>query len=333
MTRRQFTASTAAAAMAATTPAARTSMGIATTCYMTAWRPKDCLEFMDHAYSLGAGGVQMQLTSLEPAYLAQVRAKAEQYGFFIEVMGPLPRRDTAQFEAVAKAAAEVKALCLRCACLGGRRYETFATLESWKEFVATSHASIKAALPVVAKHKVRLALENHKDWTAEEFVKLLDHYRDIGVCLDTGNNIALLDDPMELVDALLPYTISTHIKDMAVKRYADGFLLSEVPLGEGYLDIPAMCAKITQRNPKVRFTLEMITRNPLRVPVLTEKYWATFPDRSGRYLARMLRAVDKHQSAKPLPEMDGKDAAAQKKYENDNVKLCLYYARTRLKLT
>ena len=66
--------------------------------------------------------------------------------------------------------------------------------------------SLALAAPVVARHGVRLAVENHKDWRADELVALLkrlgsDH---VGVCLDTGNSIALLEDPMEVVEALAP---------------------------------------------------------------------------------------------------------------------------------
>jgi hypothetical protein len=55
MNRRAFLV-TAAAAAAPNPP--RTSLGIATTSYMTAARPKDTLAFLEHCYSLGAGGIQ-----------------------------------------------------------------------------------------------------------------------------------------------------------------------------------------------------------------------------------------------------------------------------------
>jgi sugar phosphate isomerase/epimerase len=237
--------------------------------------------------------------------------------------------DTSQFEAVLKGAREVGALCVRAACLGGRRYETFSTLEAWRKFVAESRAAIQRAVPIAEKLGVKFTLENHKDWTAEEFVKLLKEYSspNLGVCLDTGNNISLLDDPMELVEALAPYAFSTHLKDMAVAPYKEGFLLSEVPFGDGFLDMKRIIATIRAKQPGTRFTLEMITRNPLKVPVFTDKYWETFPDRSGRHLVRAVRMVEANKPRKPLPSMEGKDAAAQLAYENDNVKLCLAYAR------
>ena len=86
-----------------------------------------------------------------------------------------------------------------------------------------------------------VGVENHKDWTVEEMVPLLKSYSSdyLGACIDFGNNMSLLDDPMDVVEGLAPFVINTHIKDMAVEEYADGFLLSEVPLGEGILDLKA----------------------------------------------------------------------------------------------
>ena len=48
-------------------------------------------------------------------------------------------------------------------------------------------------------------------------------------------------------------------------------------------------ATIHKARPETRMTLEMITRDPLKVPCLTDGYWATFPHRGGEYLARTLR--------------------------------------------
>jgi sugar phosphate isomerase/epimerase len=310
-------------------------MGIASTCYMTVWKPKDPLELLERALALGAGGIQAGLGSMDPSYLQKLRERAEAAGMYIEAMGTLPRSDdTSSFERTVAAAGQVGALCLRCACLGTRRYETFQTLGAWQEHVAGSKAAIERALRTAERHRMPLALENHKDWTGMELAAIMKSKSSeyLGVCLDTGNNLALLDDPMQLVQALAPYAISTHIKDMAAEPYLDGFLLSEMPLGQGMLDMPRVIGAIRTARPQTRMTLEMITRDPLQVPCLTDKYWATFPDRSGQDLARTLRMVRGQSGRQRLPVLAGLDRAAQLRLEEDNVRQCLHYARERLAL-
>jgi sugar phosphate isomerase/epimerase len=305
------------------------NMGIASTSFMTALKPKDTYEFLEHCHALGAAGIQAAING----DLHKIRSRAEELGMYIEGMIALPRGgDTSAFERGLQNAKAVGALAVRSVCLGTRRYETFSSLAAWQNFVAQSHSSLEAALPILDKYKIPLGLENHKDWTVDEMVVLMKKYSSeyLGVCLDFGNNISLLDAPMEVVERLAPYTVSTHLKNMGVEHYTDGFLLSEMVLDKGFLDLPRMIAMVRQARPKTRFSLEMITRDPLQVPCLTDKYWATFPDRNGRYLAQTLRLIQKEQSSQPLPRVAQLSHDSQLRLEEENVMSCIRYARENL---
>ena len=154
----------------------------------------------------------------------------------------------------------------------------------------------------------------------------------IGVCVDTGNSIALLEDPLAVVKAYAPWAFSTHLKDMGVEEYADGFLLAEVPLGSGFLDLPKILDTLRRARPEIHFNLEMMTRDPLKVPCLTRKYWATFGKLPGRDLADTLRLVRTHAPKEPLPRVGnlGREQKLQK--EDENVRRSLTYARQHLGL-
>ena len=109
--------------------------------------------------------------------------------------------------------------------------------------------------------------------------------------------------------------------------YAEGFLLSEVPLGDGFLDLPGIVSMIRTANPNAHMMLEMITRDPLRVPCLTDKYWVTFPDRNGHYLAKTLVLVaEKTNRLRPLPRISQLQKEEQIRVEQDNIKSCMVYA-------
>jgi sugar phosphate isomerase/epimerase len=204
----------------------------------------------------------------------------------------------------------------------------FRSLGEWRDFVRDSRAKIARAVPIAEKYRVPLGLENHKDWTVDELAGLMQEYSSewLGVCLDTGNNLALLDDPMEVVERLAPYTLNTHLKDMALAEYPEGLLLVEPVFGEGYLDLRRIVAAVRQARPGARFTVEQLTRNPLKVPVLTDRYWASFSDRNGRYLARTMAAARAHAWKGPLPEPEKLDRDARIRLEEDNVVKCLKFA-------
>jgi sugar phosphate isomerase/epimerase len=331
MTRRDFLTSVAAAPLLAE---GRTAMGFTPDSFTISRPQRTALEFLEYSHARGAGGVQANLASFEPDYLKKVRQRAEGLGMYLEVLTSLPKEDTTPFENTVKAAREAGALCLRAVCLGGRRYETFSALDQWKAFVTDSKARIARTVPILDKHRLPLGLENHKDWTMEEMVPLMKQYSSeyFGACIDFGNNIALLDDPMDVIESLTPFVINTHIKDMGVEEYPDGFLLSEVPLGQGILDLKRIVGMILKRRPQTKFSLDHLTRNPLLIPCLTEKYWVTFTERNGKYLARTLALVRKNKPAKPLPRIDGLDQAGRLRLETESVSQCVAYARDQLGL-
>ncbi len=255
---------------------------------------------------------------------------------YLEGIIALPRdeADVARFEAEVKTAERAGAGVVRTVMLSGRRYETFASLDAFRRFAESSAHSLKLAAGVVARHDVLLAVENHKDWRADELLDILKRVGNdrVGVCLDTGNSVALLEDPMDVIEALAPRAFTTHFKDMGLEEYPEGFLLAEVPFGMGVLDLPRAVRILRAARPEIRFNVEMITRDPLRVPCLAVRYWTTFPDLPGRHLARALRLVRRHPPSRPLPRISPLPREEQLKAEDDNVRSCLAFARDRLEL-
>ncbi len=305
MNRREFLS---AAAAVIQPPARRTSMGVSPDSFAVRRPPRTALEFLQFARERGFGGVQAALPpDFTPDYLKKVRDSCANHGMYWELLAPLPDEDPAPFERLVAAAREAGAESIRSVCLAGRRYETFRAMGEWKEFVRRSRRRLALAVPVAEKHRLPLGIENHKDWTAQEMPDLFRQYSSeyFGACIDFGNNLSLLDEPMELIEALAPWVVNTHVKDMGVEEYADGFLLSEVPLGKGIVDLKRAVALLRSKRAGVRFTMDTLVRDPLKIPCLTESYWATFDQPDARRLARILRLVRTHPPREPLPRVTG----------------------------
>ncbi len=294
----------------------------------------DALGFVEHCHRLGAAGVQIGLGLKEPEYVTKFRSTLESYQMYYEGSVSLPRQDADidRFQAELRIAKEAGAAVVRTAMLGGRRYETFDSAQAFREFSRTSWLSLTRAEPVVRKLGIRLAVENHKDRLVSELLEMLQRLSSecVGVCVDTGNNIALLEQPTEVVEALAPFAFSTHLKDMAVQEYPEGFLLAEVPLGQGFLDLARIVKTLRQANPKLHFCLEMITRDPLQVPCLTPQYWATMENRPARDLARALTMVRRYAAQQPLPRVSALSVSEQLVVEQNNVVTSFAYARSKL---
>lgn len=291
----------------------------------------DPLKFVEFCHARGAGSAQLPLGAREAAYCHRLRQRCEELGMGLEGSIRMPRGETdvPRFEAEVLAAVQSGAGVLRTVMLGGRRYEVFTRLEQYREFEQKSRRSLELARPVLERHRARLAVENHKDYRAGDLAGLLRQLNCefIGACVDTGNNLALLEDPLETAKTLAPYAMSCHLKDMGVREYADGFLLSEVPLGAGFLDLKQIVAMLRDKHPTPRLHLEMITRDPLRIPCLTPVYWASFAEFPARQLAAALALVRLHASRDELPQVSKLSDAEQLAVEERNVAASMEYAR------
>jgi sugar phosphate isomerase/epimerase len=293
------------------------------------------LGFLDYCRSLGAGGVQVPLGVRDRAYATRLRRRLDESGMYLEGIIRLPddEADVGRFDAEVHSARDCGAAVLRTALLNGRRYETFRRAQDFTEFRRQSRRRLALARPVVERHRVPLGIENHKDHRAEELAELVrgTHSPQVGVCLDTGNNVALLEQPLQTAEVLAPLAVTTHIKDMGVEEHADGFLLAEVPLGEGFVDLPRLVGLLRRARPDIHLNLEMITRDPLRVPCLAPGYWVTLEGVSGRRLAKMLALVRARAPRGRLPRVSELSPEQRVAREAENVRRSLRFANERLR--
>jgi len=324
-------------------PPKRTGLGIVTYCLNLLRRSQgaagrtsplaDPLGFLEYCHQLGAGGIQVPLGTRDEAYATQLRNKAETLGMFIEAIAGLPndRAGVERFDATVRTAKRAGAPTLRVVIIPGRRYERFESAEEFRQFAARGLKSLELAAPVAQRHRIPLAVENHKDQRLDERLDVLRRISSeyVGTCVDVGNSFALMEDPVQVVETYAPWAFSVHLKDQAVRPYEDGFLLADVALGDGFLDLPKMVEILRKAKPEIRFSLEVITRDPLKVPCLTEEFWATFAAVPGRDLARTLRTV-RDKAAESLARVSHLPLDQQVKCEEENVRKSLAYARDRL---
>ena len=250
------------------------------------------------------------LRSKDSAVAKQLREQVERDGGYYEGELRLPKTEAelTDFEADVRLHREAGASVARAVFTNGRRYEALKSMDAFQSFEAQAAKTLALVEPVLRKHRLKLAIENHKDHTAAELAALMRKTGSewVGVLVDTGNNIALLEEPHAAVETLAPFGLSVHLKDMAVQPNDDGFLLSEVPLGTSALDLPRIIATLAKANPALVFNLEMATRDPLRIPCLPDSYFATFPERQAARIDATMQWVKANPPKQPPPRVSGK---------------------------
>jgi len=296
-------------------------------------------DIVQHCHNLGLGVVRVSVPQGGADAVRALRQKLDKLEMrpIVSIATPQTDAEIATYDARIRAAVELGAITTQ-ASFTGRRYEEFKTFEAFKDDFEAHKRSVERAEPILRRHKMRLAIENHKGWRAVEHAAWIRSMGSeyLGACFDFGNNISLCEDPAETMRHIGPLTFYVSFKDMAVEMYNDGFLLSEVALGDGFLDIKGMVTTLQSYDPNMPFALEMITREPLQIPVFTPQYWITFDDDysplPGRDLAKMLDIVRKNPPKKGLTRTAGLTPAQGLALEDDLINRSIAWARQNLNL-
>jgi 3-oxoisoapionate decarboxylase len=120
----------------------------------------------------------------------------------------------------------------------------------------------KEAAKIAKDHGVKLAVENHIDFTSDEILQLLEMVDSeyFGLNFDTGNFLRLLDDPVKGMEELAPYTLATHVKDLMPDKNArptDWHFFAGVPVGMGLINNQALAEMLHKANFKGFLAVEI----------------------------------------------------------------------------
>jgi sugar phosphate isomerase/epimerase len=212
-------------------------------------------DFIEFARSLAVDGVSIEscfLPSVEASYLADIRAMLDSYNLDrVYAWGHPDGLEGGLNEAAYKEmirsfdhAQAIGATVMRVvgSSLRFRNEPHGPQLERLMQI-------FRKAVRVAEASGIRIAVENHIDFNGQEMLSLLRSVDSpfLGINFDTGNFVRLLDDPVQAMDALAPYTYASHIKDLRVQRGVpanEWYFFSSAPVGDGVVDNAALVDKL-----------------------------------------------------------------------------------------
>ncbi len=120
----------------------------------------------------------------------------------------------------------------------------------------------KKAVKVAEGAGIKMAVENHIDFTGDEILQLLSEVGspNFGLNFDTGNFLRLLDDPIASIEKLAPFVMATHVKDLMPDKKAkptDWHFFAGVPVGEGLIDNQRLAQLLHKANFKGFLAVEI----------------------------------------------------------------------------
>jgi sugar phosphate isomerase/epimerase len=223
-------------------------------------------EAFAEAADAGASFVQLSLHHARDRStdeLPPLARRADDLGLRVLASGD-PLGGAHRGESVATATARVEGWIERAAALGSPilrvasgfyRADLAGRAEAIEAERRWTVEALGGALQSARAAAVRLAIENHSDFTVAEYASILQELGtgDVGVFLDLINPISALEDPVEVVRGLAPLAVAGHIKDYELRsiwtedRYhRRGFdVLWRYP-GEGAADLPALLSALAE---------------------------------------------------------------------------------------
>lgn len=295
----------------------------------------DAVGFVEATREAGGDVAQIyhsMIDGLDEVGLRRLRDRADELDVLLEVHGGYAGRK--DFENTIHRAAALGARVVGCSFGMMLRPDKIATLAAWDEHVAKCRARLEELGAIAGSHGVKIAVENHLDFTVEELHDLIKSLNtpNVGVLFDVGNTLGTLDDPLEAAEVLGPLTLATHYKDFAVVENATGFQLTMVPLGSGSLQLRAITQRLLRHvSPDVAFSIEMMNGQQLQIDWLEDRFWVPFRNKTARQVAATLR----HIRSKPIvqadfisqSEVDKLPHDAHVKFEAERIARCISYLK------
>lgn len=254
------------------------------------------LAILEWAQKNGAEGVQFsgltpeQKENIDNKYLKDLAQFAASHNLYLEWGGGqhIPfdmktwkKKDIRKINRAAAQQAAVLGTRIIRSCSGGlMRWdpESPSTQTLLKEMAK----SLKSQRQMLKDHNAILAIETHFEFTTHELLRLFktcgaepgDY---LGICLDTMNLLTMLEDPVTATERILPWVVSTHIKDGAILLTSEGFVTFPAEIGKGVINFQKIIEGLVSLPHEVNLSIED-HGGRTHLPIFDPDFLSRFPD-------------------------------------------------------
>ncbi len=267
--------------------------------------PLGPIGLMDAAVELGLIGVEMPLSTRVPSFDGQYVETAPLTEDLRDALAARGLRIVADFGAlldhdpqhlrdylriVAQVGATVMRATLSHLLCGDRRPMS----GGWETHLQAVAGRLREILPAAADLGICIAVENHQDATTDDLLRLAEmtgHHPSFGITLDTGNPLAVGEEPLEAARRLAPIIRHLHLKDYTLHFAPEGYRLVRCAAGEGVIDFPAILEIVRENGHALLPGIEVAAQATRTIPLLEPGWWDEYPPRPAKSFAAALRLL------------------------------------------
>jgi 3-oxoisoapionate decarboxylase len=266
------------------------------------------IRILEYARSLELEGVQFEdirevSPQMDKGQLLEAQAHAKQHGLYLEVGvpcinphkanknllqdgdGDLAKGLRRHLELIADVSVGSRTVRFFIGNPGDRPRGGLPSRQQIDDTIAVA----KSVAPILRDLDLKLALENHADISTREAVEIVSKIgADVtGICLDTGNTMITIEEPLAATKRAAPFAVATHLKDGILVFGDDGLVLSPRPVGQGILPVAELLQILYSANPNIALSIEDYGAfHP--VEIYNEEYVSSFAETSALELAQLV---------------------------------------------
>lgn len=273
--------------------------------------------------------------SLEDRYLKDIRAKAADNGLQIHLGSWSICPTSRTFKKTWGAAEQHLALGIRVAqALGSPVFRVILGNGEDRKTEGGIEARIEDTVKVCRAVRdraldtgVKIAVENHGgDMQAWELVTLIEAAGPdyVGANIDSGNAAWTMEDPLENLEILGPYVLTSSLRDSAVWETENGAIVQWTAMGEGTVDLKTYMKRFAELCPGVPVHIETISGFPRELPYFKKEFWNVWPKARGKDFARFVALAKR---GKPIAPHRSPNPEAEKEYQRGEVERSIKYCK------
>lgn len=271
-------------------------------------------------------------------YLSRLKDFGKENNLYIEWGGAqhIPRdmnswgkKELLQHNRNAAREAEILGTRIIRSCSGGLMRWTPSSPQTENLLKETADA-LKAQKQMLLDHNTILAIETHFEFTTFELLRIFqmcgaEPGEYLGICLDIMNLLVMLEDPVSATERILPWVVSTHIKDGAITISERGLKAFTVETGKGIVNLERIITLLSTLPHEVTLSIED-HGGDFDIPVYDPDFLAEFPDLGNEEFIKLIELVQLSQQKvvdgeiTPLSREDW-PGVCEERVKNDIVKL------------
>jgi 3-oxoisoapionate decarboxylase len=163
----------------------------------------------------------------------------------------------------------------------------------WQEMIAHARGILNREAHKAADAGLDIAIENHQDFVSDELMAFAEEAgTNVGIALDTGNPLAVAEDPVAFAKRVAPRIKHVHLKDYVSQFTSEGFRLIRCPIGDGCVPLQEIAEAIFRlKGAALTASIEVGALDVRHVRVFAPDWWEGYPPRPATELPSVLERL------------------------------------------